>query len=78
MTSRFLDGVLFNILYANSENSGYTIQALQDTLQDYKTNYSLVKLESKVYIDTYLAPIIPTNLDLILVLDYLDASNSLV
>ena len=78
VTSRFLDGASFNVSYANSENSGYTMQALQDTLQDYKTNHSLVKLECKVCVDTYSAPIIPTNSDLILVSDYPDASNSLV
>ena len=83
VTSEFLDGASFNVSAAISGTSGSsTMQALQDTLQvdlqDYKTNHSFVKLESKECVDTYSAPIISTNSDLILISDYPDASNSLV
>ena len=88
VTSEFLDGASFNV---SASTPGYsTIQqetalqenALQDTLQvdlqDYKTTHSFVKLESKECVDTYSAPIISTNSDLILISDCPNAGNSLV
>lgn len=51
---------------------------LRDTLQDYKTNHSFAKLEVEECVDTYSAPIISTNSDLILVSNYENANNSLI
>ena len=83
VTSEFLDGAPFNV---SGIYPGYnTIQqetALQDSLQvdlqDHKKNNSFVKLESKECVDTYSAPIISTNSDLILISDCPDAGNSLI
>ena len=84
VTSEFLGGASFNVSAVFPYTvDDITIQALQDTLQtemqDYKTNRSsFVKLDSKNCVDTYSAPIISTNSDLILVSDYAGFSNSVV
>ena len=85
VTRGFLDGAPFNVSATTGYEIGYEIDnetALQDTLQvdlqDHKKNHSFVKLESKECVDTYSAPIISTNSDLILISDCPDAGNSLV
>ena len=91
VTSEFVDGASFNVpAVFPSTAKDNTLQTFDDTLQaklqaklqaslqDYKTNRSFVKLESKECVDTYSAQIVSTNSDLIMVSDYPDPSNSLV
>ena len=89
VTREFLDGASFNVSAITTNQQKTVLQenatqenALQDTLhanlQDYKTNHSFVKLESKECVDTYSAPIISANSDLLLISDCPDVGNSLV
>ena len=82
VTSEFLDGAPFNLsasmLGSSTIADTPSLDTLQHTLQDYKKNHSFVKLENKECVDTYSAPIISTNSDLVLVSDYQDANNTLM
>ncbi len=82
VTSDFLDGAPFSggagpVAYYPSLLPAQDLQdppdvpqdTLRDFVQDYKTNHSVVKLENKECVDTYSAPIITTNSDLVLVTD---------
>lgn len=90
VTSEFLDGAPFNSSLATndvfdldissllpSQNLQDTLQdTLRDTLQDYKANHSFARLEFKECVETYSAPIISTNSDLMLVSNSSDDSNA--
>ena len=93
VTSDFLDGAPFS--HGTSASAYYPSllpaqdlhdppdgfqDTLRDFVQDYKTNHSIAKIESKECVDTYSAPLITTNSDLVLVLDsgYQNANDSLI
>ena len=78
VTNEFLTGGPFNLSSTfpgleDGDNSYW-----QDILQEYQNNQtSFVHLDNKECVDTYTAPIIPTNSDLLLISDT-NATNSLI
>ena len=77
VTSDFLNGAPFNVTEVGG--SVYDPLYWQNNLQHYNNNQtSFVRLESEQCVETYTAPIISTNSDLLLVSSDLHATNSLI
>ena len=78
VTSDFLDGAPFNLTESGDSFNGPRPYWAWN-LQDYNNNQtSFVKLENKKCVETYTAPIISANSDLLLVSSDLHATNSLL
>ena len=78
VTSDFLDGAAFNVTAVFPTLGNGTFN-LQNKLQAYNNNQtSFVKLENEKCVETYTAPILSANSDLLLVSSNLHATNSLL